>query len=509
MKFLKQHLAHTLAFFSIWIFWGTQVWANPLANCSLANPSGCVTKNVSGKTQKGFTLIDIIILPAVGLPGETILIDSDGNIVNSWITGAWSKMLPGGNILTNLYYSDWSPLQQQLDCIVELDWDGNLVWPPNANIIDTPIGRFCDSSAQIVTTGLDIANRPVTRLHHDSQREGNPVGYPAPGQRAIAGGGKTLFIAADFPDLADTTHISDHPLYNDKIYEFAADGTTILWDWDPIDHLEAGQGSPGDLGLGFSNDARQAIKIFQLPSFDVRHPDKSDWLHFNSVSYVGKNHWCPNENSAACDLRFHPENVLWNSREANITAIVARNDHPNGDWLSGDIVWRVGPDIPTILGKLDQVIGSHMVYIIPRGLKGAGNILLFDNGGASGYGVDSNGDPAIKIHERTYSRVIEFDPITLDIIWLYERPDSIPLPGENFAPFSSLFISGAQRLKNGNTLITEGQSGRIFEVDRLGRLVWEFVSPFGPIAPPPVPPLGGNAVYRAYRVPKNWVPKNR
>ena len=44
--------------------------------------------------------------------------------------------------------------------------------------------------------------------------------------------------------------------------------------------------------------------------------------------------------------------------------------------------------------------------------------------------------------------------------------------------FFSPFISGAQRLNSGNTLVTEGASGRFFEVDRNGNIVWNYMSPY-------------------------------
>lgn len=67
--------------------------------------------------------------------------------------------------------------------------------------------------------------------------------------------------------------------------------------------------------------------------------------------------------------------------------------------------------------------------------------------------------------------------------------------------FYSPFVSGAQRLPNGNTLITEGASGMLLEVTRDHQLVWEYISPYwGGIVPI-------NQVYRAYRVPYAWIPQ--
>ena len=66
--------------------------------------------------------------------------------------------------------------------------------------------------------------------------------------------------------------------------------------------------------------------------------------------------------------------------------------------------------------------------------------------------------------------------------------------------FYSPYISSAQRLENGNTLITEGSNGRIFEVTPDYEIVWEYISAYKN-------DRGSNMVYRAYRVPYNWVPQ--
>ena len=67
--------------------------------------------------------------------------------------------------------------------------------------------------------------------------------------------------------------------------------------------------------------------------------------------------------------------------------------------------------------------------------------------------------------------------------------------------FYSPFISGAQRLPNGNTLICEGSGGRLIEVTADHELVWEYISPYWGTQ------LKLNMVYRAYRYPYEWVPQ--
>jgi hypothetical protein len=67
--------------------------------------------------------------------------------------------------------------------------------------------------------------------------------------------------------------------------------------------------------------------------------------------------------------------------------------------------------------------------------------------------------------------------------------------------FYSGYISGAQRLPNGNTLITEGTDGRLIEVTPEHEIVWEYISPyFGKAG-------NHNRVYRAYRYPYDWIPQ--
>jgi len=58
----------------------------------------------------------------------------------------------------------------------------------------------------------------------------------------------------------------------------------------------------------------------------------------------------------------------------------------------------------------------------------------------------------------------------------------------------------AQRLPNGNTLITESSFGRFFEVTKQGEIVWEYVNPFfgKPFFGGP-PSSESNQVFRAIR----------
>jgi len=104
----------------------------------------------------------------------------------------------------------------------------------------------------------------------------------------------------------------------------------------------------------------------------------------------------------------------------------------------GKIIWSWGP------GELEH---PHHPSMLTNG-----NILIFDNG-----------------VRRRHSRVIELDPSKGEIVWEYHADP----PQSFFSPTRG----SAQRLPNGNTLITESDRGRVFEVTGEGETVWEFFSP--------------------------------
>jgi len=86
------------------------------------------------------------------------------------------------------------------------------------------------------------------------------------------------------------------------------------------------------------------------------------------------------------------------------------------------------------------------------------------------------------------SRVVELNPKTNEIEWTYLEN---PLP-DFYAPR----MGNCQRLANGDTLICEGDFGRIFELNPYKEIVWEYVNPYYHRFP-----FYGrnNYIYRAFR----------
>lgn len=163
----------------------------------------------------------------------------------------------------------------------------------------------------------------------------------------------------------------------------------------------------------------------------VRGRFSFDWAHNNTCQVIPPNATHEKELAAGGPARFEPGNIVFSYRSLDIIGVIERE--------AGKIVWAWGP------GVLD---GQHKPHVLENG-----NLLIFDNGTLRGY-----------------SRVIELNPLTEEIEWEYRAE-----PKEEFL---SRFISGAQRLPNGNTLICEGGKAHLFEVTPGREVVWDFVSPY-------------------------------
>ncbi len=407
------------------------------------------------KAWSGYTLFQINAQGAV-------LVDMRGNVVRSWkeFLGFPNKMLPGGYIMGHLGSRDASFGYQDYSDITQIDWDGNVVWSWNKKeyVEDDENHKYW-----------------LARAHHDYQREGNPVGYYVPGMECQVDGGKTLILCHE--DKYNKK-IADKRLLDDVIIEIDWEGN-ILWKWCISDHFKE---------FDFSEEAKNTL--FRNPNLHlIGKEGQSDFMHVNCASYLGPNKWYD-----AGDERFNPENIIFDSREANIMAILSKE--------TGKIVWQIGPDFTKTreLRMIGQIIGVHHTHMIPKGLPGEGNILLFDNGGWAGYGAPTRtSKDGTKSDMRDSSRIIEIDPTTLDVVWMFEGSSFVPAFPAMLANtrFYSQLTSSAQRLPNGNTMICEGCGGRIFEVTAEKEVVWEYYPPFGDAV----------FLYRAYRYPYSYVPQ--
>ena len=172
-------------------------------------------------------------------------------------------------------------------------------------------------------------------------------------------------------------------------------------------------------------DAIQGSEYESLLIYARTDMPKGDLMHVNSVKWL-------DEEDAKLFPGAKEGNVLISIRQLDVLAVMDLEKETINWALRGP--WRLQHD-PDLLDN--------------------GNLLIFDNRGD----LKNNGG----------SRVIEFNPQTLEISWEF--------PGDTGERLYSSIYGSQQRLPNGNTLISESNNGRILEVTHDKEIAWEYKIP--------------------------------
>jgi hypothetical protein len=229
---------------------------------------------------------------------------------------------------------------------------------------------------------------------------------------------------------------------------------TIVWEWHSWDHLIQDYDSK-KANYGVVADHPELIDINFGGS-------QTDWLHCNSVDY--------NEQY---------DQIMLSSRNLNeiyiidhSTTTTESSGHTGGNiGKGGDLLYRWGNPRAYRAGTTNdkRLFGQHDAQWIPEGYPGAGNILIFNNGVGRYYSsVDEIIPPVNTSGHYSKESGMPFAPISP--LWSYTAEP----PGSFYASY----ISGCQRLPNGNTLICDGPAGRFFEVTPDKTMVWQYVNPY-------------------------------
>ncbi len=442
--------------------------------------------------QPGWTLV-------APLNSKSIhLVDLDGQVAHTWETahvpGASTALLPDGRLLRAGQEPD-NPRFHGGGIggrIQEIDWDGTVTWDFRLAGAD----RTQHHEVQPMPNG----NVLVIAWEHHSRDE------------AIGAG-------------RDPEEVGDEGLWTDVILEVRPqrpDSGEVVWEWRSWDHLVQdtdprlrNHGLPADhpgridinadhrfkpKGVPESEEDRRRREELEeqmralgyvggadpppAPGAPAQKKD-GDWLHTNSVDFHPELDLLVLSTPHLCEL--------WVIDHSTTTAEAA-TERGGRRGRGGALLWRWGnPRNHGAGGADDQRLHyQHDATWLPGA---APRLLVFDNG------KDRAGDD--------HSAVLE-----LELPWHPER-GFLHVAGEAFGPaqpawqyadpgtFYSGFISGAQRLPNGNTLICSGAPGRVFEVTPDGRVVWDWRNPLGGEVEPSTqggkaPPL---ALFRAWRVP--------
>jgi hypothetical protein len=151
---------------------------------------------------------------------------------------------------------------------------------------------------------------------------------------------------------------------------------------------------------------------------------EGDVFHSNTLEII------PRDVDLGGGVIFNKGDLLFSLRQMNTIGVI--------DLAKRRIVWRWGE------GVLDS---PHQ-----PSLQENGTILVFDNG-----------------KHRNETRLLEMDPASGRIIWEYK--------GKPPADFFSSVMGGAQRLPNGNILVTESMKGHVFEIAPSGATMWDYWEP--------------------------------
>ena len=425
----------------------------------------------------------VLYEPSLGT--STYLIDKDGNVVHTWesdLNSMDSYLMPNGHLFRLERDENFPTFASggQAGRIREFDWEGNKVWD----------FKYFDEK---------------TLLHHDFEimPNGNilAISYDAKTvEEAVAAG-------------RDTSHIPKAGIWPDKIIEIEPirpEGGKIVWEWKMWDHLvqdidstKANYGkisdnprkininTHGEEGPPMNEEQiKQMIQVGFMTNNATIDNQGSDITHMNAISYN------PELDQIVVSVPAYSEIFII---DHSTTTNEAKGSN-GGKWgHGGDLLYRWGN--PKNYGrgteKDQKLFFQHDAKWIHKGYPGEGNITVYNNdiinpeskypNMFAAFGVTEFPEAKLAIKDMgNYSSVVELDPQTAEN-GAYEIPETEAIGPEDpswtyIAPdkysFYSAFISGAQRLKNGNTLITQGMQGRFFEVTPEGEIVWEYWTPY-------------------------------
>lgn len=408
----------------------------PIAEWQAVGADRPIADTVADKVSPGVTMID---------PGGRkpfYLINNDKEVIGEFAGDYYSfmQLLPNGNILgsSNMYSDTFRRGGGHTGCIEEYRPDGSLVW--RIAIADDDYIHHHDVHKLANGNILAVTWERVSTAH------------------AIALGRNPEHVAEN-GDFWFEGLIEVNPLTGD-----------VVWEWSLKNHLVQ-DFDPNMANYGVVADNPGKLDINKI-NFNRDGSVGPDWTHVNALDH-----------NEELDQIIFSSNYLWEVFvvDHDTTAFEAQGE-------AGDFLYRWGN--PANYDRAEEgtsaLFAQHDVHWIAEGLPGAGNILIFNNGSAP---------------ERLHTTVVEIAP-EMNADGSYRLGDDgaygpseptweyVPKEGEEFF---SWFISGAQRLPNGNTLVNHGADSRIREVTPEGDIVWEYQYDDGADGP--------HMTFRAYRYP--------
>jgi len=410
-------------------------------NCPLPERTVGVVNHNSALSSPGYNLFS--------KGKETYLIDSDGTVVHQWRSHRvvfCAYLLENGNLLRDGSDKTEAELFNAggaAGYVEVVDWDNRPIWSWSA----LPARRFL--------------------THHDLEPLPNGGCLVLCWERRTK---EEALAVGRSPEL-----LPDGEVWDNRVIELRPDGNggaEEVWTWKLWDHLCQDYDPKLPNYVSCPSKAKDRFDINRCPVGGKQgcrdrtafgkgvastfappgQTGEKDWVHINTVSY------CKGRDAVLLSFNIHSELIMVDRR-------------------SRDIVWRWGNPVNYGEGtRLDQrLFCQHAAHFLEGVGDGDGNddeqtrhdrVLLFNNG---------------RNPDRHWSSVDELEIPTnwaighvetkAELVWSFGPP--VGRQGS----FYCTHISCAGRLENGNTLVTLGPQGIIFEVTPGGQEVWRYVCP--------------------------------
>lgn len=351
-------------------------------------------------------------------PGNTVFLTEEGKLYKTGSRGAGSN--------------EWIHAGGGGEVVQIIDWDGNIEWEYAVN----------DS---------------MQRMHHDIAVKPNGNILMIVWERFLE---EDALQAGRNPALME-----DNEVWSEKIIEVQPNLETgegeIVWEWRVWDHLVQDFDETKD-NFGVVANNKEKMNLNYVGSAEA----SADWLHINSIDY--------NPYFDQILLSVPTINEIWIIDQSTSTTQAAGSTGGLSG-QGGDILYRYGNPAAYDRGtEEDQVCfyqhDAHWIDLnFVNGDPDFGKIMLFNNQVTDS---TSTVDIVNVIFDSYEGGFLEnsngaYEPLAPLSIYATEDPTKMHSTG----------LSGAQKLKNGNTLICVGREGYIFEVTEEGEIVWEFKNP--------------------------------
>ena len=339
-------------------------------------------------------------------------------------------MLNSGNLLRTDAFDvgqfGWPEGSGIHGCVNESTWDGEILW--QAGLTTEEYVQHHD--IVVLPNGNFLTNIWIRASNEEAVQAGrNPEHVSARGE-----------------------------LWYDAIFEVNPRTHEVVWEWNSANHLVQDFDPEAD-NYGVVADHPDLIDVNKFepgPDGNAGH----DWLHANALDY--------NAERDQVMISLNHLHEFWIIDHSTTTAEAASQS--GGRYGKGGALlyrWGNPQNYDRGSGEDQQLFFQHNAHWIPQGLSGAGNVLVFNNGHQQSRQWTTVLEILLPVNEDgSYTIPADAGWEPASPAWEYD-----PEPPERFF---SWYISGVQRLPNGNTLINQGAGGRFREVTPDGEIVWEY-----------------------------------